>query len=68
MSLNKGVPHSQEQRRRMHCEVPHGYEIDPEEDILVPMFQMIAMAHVKVKDWENKKNQLLLYIIIHKRI
>ena len=58
MSLNKGVPHSQEQRRRMYCEVPHGYEIDPEEDILVPMFQ-IAIAHIKVKDWENKKKQLL---------
>tara|TARA_A200000159_G_scaffold33660_1_gene30279 strand:+ start:7709 stop:8428 length:720 start_codon:yes stop_codon:yes gene_type:complete len=58
MSLNKGIPHPQEQRKRMHCEVPHGYEIDPEEDILIPMFQ-IPIAHIKVKDWENKKKQLL---------
>ena len=58
MSLDKGVPHAQERRKPMYCEVPHGYQIDPEEDVLVPMFQ-IPVAHVKVKDWEKKKKQLL---------
>ena len=58
MSLDKGVPNPQELRNAVYCKVPHGYQIDPEEDVLVPMFQ-IPVAHVKVKNWEQKKKQLL---------
>ena len=58
MSLGKGVPNSQQLRNAVYCKVPHGYQIDPEEDVLIPMFQ-IPVAHVKVKNWEQKKKQLL---------
>ena len=34
MSLDKGVPNSQQLRNAVYCKVPYGYQIDPEEDVL----------------------------------
>ena len=66
MSLDKGVPNSQQLRNAVYCKVPYGYQIDPEEDVLIPMFQ-IPVAHVKVKNWEKRRNNFFHYIIIQRK-
>ena len=58
MSDNVNYSENHHTRKRTWINNHPGYNVDPEEDVLVPMFQ-VPIAHVKVRDWENKKQKLL---------
>lgn len=55
-NINHGESHHS--RKRTWIKTHPDYKIDPKEDVLVPMFQ-VPMAHVRVRDWENKKAKLI---------